>query len=108
MMAVRNECSAMLSGVSIPAIHQPVRLYRLSRPISYRKLVRPCISGSGIGAASLIWRLLVTTSAAAGRHSEPAPAPYATAPTAPPQPGARLPERPGKARAGDHPPGAAR
>jgi hypothetical protein len=29
-------------------------LYRLSRPISYRKLVRPSSSGSGIGAASLM------------------------------------------------------
>src|SRR5215211_5656849 len=49
MSAVRKVCSAMLSGLSTPAISQPVRLERLSRPISYRKLVRPSSSGFGIG-----------------------------------------------------------
>src|SRR5215218_5354582 len=48
MRAVRKVCSAMLSGLSTPAISQPVRLDRLSRPISYRKFVSPSSSGFGI------------------------------------------------------------
>src|SRR6266540_4397203 len=103
MIAVRKVCSAMLSGLSTPAINQPVRLYSLSRPISYRKLVRPSSSGLGIGAA-LHDDSRVAMAVAFGRHSEPAPAPRATAPTGRPHQAEprRGPAAPGQAQ--DRPP----
>src|SRR6266498_3728665 len=52
-MAVRKLCSAIVSGSLIPASHQPVRLARLSRPISYRKPATPSSSGSTIQRSPL-------------------------------------------------------
>jgi hypothetical protein len=53
MIAVRNECSAMRSGVVDPGDHPAGALVPVEQAISSRKLVRPSSSGSGIGAASL-------------------------------------------------------